>query len=119
MNAQGQCSQPSQKRRPQVIDLEQALYVIQRRNNFTGEWQTEGLAIRGRTEAYKILNETKRARPNSEFRTIQKTGADDYRQGWRDCVEFALDNLEGFMKYLKEYDRKYPVTQNTIASVPA
>lgn len=71
-----------------VIDLEKALYVLQRKNPVTGEWETQNSHIyRGRADALTVLQRVRSKEPSAEWRQILKQEAERYREGWKDCVE--------------------------------
>ncbi len=71
-----------------VIDLEKALYVLQKKNSVTGEWETKNAHIyRGRTDALTVLQRVRSKEPEAEWRQILKQEAERYREGWKDCVE--------------------------------
>lgn len=77
-----------------MLDLEQVLYVFQRKHSLTGEWRTEGLAVLGRTLAHTELNKLKEEEPDEQFRAVQKEYANAYRQGWKEAMEFANQHGE-------------------------
>ena len=72
--------------------LEQTKFVLQKRNVTTGEWQTKGLQIEGRTLARRELNKQKKEDPEGEWRAVPKGFADSYKQGWKDHAEYVSDS---------------------------
>jgi hypothetical protein len=73
--------------------LNHTKYVLQRRNPASGQWQTKGLAIHGKTLAQSLLNRQKEKFPNQDWRVVPKNTADAYKQGWldRDDLGFGVN----------------------------
>lgn len=55
-------------------------WVIQRKNH-SGEWESIGKPIRGRTAAFDTLNAKKKQDTRIEYRALPKNEADKYREG--------------------------------------
>ncbi len=73
-----------------VLDLEQALFVLQKKEANTGEWETQGVhTYRGRSDALTVLQRLRDKHPSEEWRAMLKQEAERYREGWKDCVEFV------------------------------
>lgn len=72
-----------------VIDLEKALYVLQRKNR-KGEWETQGSHVyRGRTDAITVLQRMRQNHPSEQWRQLLKQEAERYREGWKDCINYV------------------------------
>lgn len=72
------------------VILEQGFYVLQKRQKKTGQWQTEGDALRGKDAAYDALKAAKATdRFNYEWRVVQDMMAQAYQDGWTDRDDFA------------------------------
>jgi hypothetical protein len=69
--------------------LEDSKFVLQKRNDTTGEWQSINFHIHGRTKARELLNKEKDKDPDSDWRVVPKVVADAYKQGWNDHKYFA------------------------------
>ena len=75
-----------------VLDLEQVLFVLQRKDPRTKEWVTQDRHVyRGKTDANTVLQRIREApeTQNEEWRAMQKQEAERYREGWNDCAEFV------------------------------
>ena len=70
--------------------LEDAKFVLQKQNRSTGEWQTYGIQLLGRTRARRELNDMKKLRPDRDWRVLPKVVADAYKQGWKDHANFVM-----------------------------
>ena len=55
-------------------------WVLQKKNT-SGEWETFGKPIKGRTAAYDALNTKKKQDKSHEYRALPKNEADKYREG--------------------------------------
>lgn len=90
--------------------LEWVKFVIQRRNETRGEWQsTKDKHIQGRSFAFRVLNEVKDQQPQYEWRTVPKVIADAYKQGWNDCLASpgmgAAEQRKWYMKGWRGHQR--------------
>lgn len=75
-----------------VLDLEQVLFVLQKRNPETREWVTQDRHVyRGKTDANIVLQRIRElpASVDEEWRAMQKQEAERYREGWNDCAEYV------------------------------
>lgn len=76
----------------QILDLEQVLFVLQKKNPITQEWVTQNRHVyRGRTDANAVLQRIREdpAHKGEEWRALQKQEAERYREGWNDCAEYV------------------------------
>lgn len=72
-----------------TFDLEQAFYVLQKKEELTGEWTTQGNHVyRGRSDAQEVLKRIRAERPKELWRQLLKQEAERYREGWKDCQEY-------------------------------
>lgn len=75
-----------------VLDLEQVLFVLQKKNPITREWVTQSKHVyRGKTDASTVLQRIREdpAHKDEEWRSMQKQEAERYREGWNDCAEYV------------------------------
>lgn len=56
-------------------------WVLQKKNQSTGEWETLGKTIRGRSSALDLLNKKKTDDKKGEYRALPKNEADKYLEG--------------------------------------
>lgn len=71
-----------------TFDLEQAFYVLQKKEELTGEWVTQANHVyRGRSDAQEVLKRIRAERPKELWRQLLKQEAERYREGWKDCLE--------------------------------
>lgn len=72
-----------------VINLETALYVIQKKSS-KGEWISQSTHVyRGRSDASTVLHRLRQKHPKDEWRQILKQEAERYREGWKDCLDYV------------------------------
>lgn len=77
------------KETPQVIDLETTTYVLQRRDPEAMRWEAFGMHIKGKSSAWKVLNQTREQEPEWEWQVTPKSVYDRYCAGYNDGWEAA------------------------------
>ena len=89
-----------------VLDLEQVLFVLQKKNPTTQEWVTQSKHVyRGKTDASTVLQRIREdpAHKGEEWRAMQKQEAERYREGWNDCAEY-VERVYGVVVHDEESD---------------
>jgi hypothetical protein len=76
-----------------VLRMSEMRFVLQRRNKVTGQWQTKGMNIIGKSTAKRLLNKQKGKTPNEEWRMVPKAVADAYKQGWADHEDYVKGDV--------------------------
>lgn len=74
-----------------VLDLDEAFFVLQKKNQTTQEWITQGKhTYRGRPDAQTVLKRIRESPEHAgeEWRSLLKQEAERYREGWNDCAEY-------------------------------
>lgn len=89
-----------------VLDLEQVLFVLQKKNPTTQEWVTQGKhTYRGKTDANTVLQRIRNDEKHNgeEWRALLKQEAERYREGWNDCAEY-IERVYGVVVDDEELD---------------
>lgn len=89
-----------------VLDLEEVLFVLQKKNTITQEWVTQSKHVyRGKTDASTVLQRIREdlSHKGEEWRSIQKQEAERYREGWNDCAEY-VERVYGTVVHDEESD---------------
>lgn len=72
-----------------VIDLESTTYVLQRRDPDAFKWEAHGMHIKGKSNAWKVLRQTRNEAPDWEWQVTPKSVYDRYCAGYKDGFEAA------------------------------
>jgi len=78
-----------------VLDLEKTLFVLQKKDKKTGEWQIQPSHVyTGKTDARIALLKQRDEDPEEEWRSIMKQEAERYREGWKDAMIYIEEEFE-------------------------
>ncbi|TXH09049.1 MAG: hypothetical protein E6R04_09215 [Spirochaetes bacterium] len=78
-----------------VLDLEKALFVLQKKDKETGEWQIQPSHIyTGKTDARIALLKQRAEDREGEWRSVLKQEAERYREGWKDAMLYIDTEFE-------------------------
>lgn len=85
------------------IDLEKAKFVLQERDNSTGQWgPVKGWTdIEGKTKAHEKIEQIKqeaisRGEHTRHFRVRAKIETNAYNEGWKDAIAWLRNEVEQY-----------------------
>jgi len=78
-----------------ILDLETAIFVLQRKDEGTGEWMTSPTHMyTGKSDAKIALLRQRKETPKEEWRSVLKKEAERYREGWKDAMSYIDREFE-------------------------